>query len=263
MSILGKDDTQLYQSYVGILRWAVELGRIDLAHVTGIMAQFAACPRSGHLSILLRVFAYCKKHMESKLVFDPHINEYNDIQWMEEDWSQFYPGIQGESIPMNMPEPRGARIHMTLFCDAAHATCLVTRRSTTGIVIFVNGAPIVWYSKRQNTIETSTFGSEFVALKIAIELNEGLRYKIHMMGVPLDGPTSGFCDNESVFKNASMPQSSLNKKHNSICYHRCREAVASSSIRIAFEKGIDNLSDCLTKFLAAPAFIKCVKCILF
>jgi hypothetical protein len=59
-----------------------------------------------------------------------------------------------------------------MFCDAAHATCLSTRRSTTGIIIFINGSPISWYSKRQNTIETSTFGSEFVALKIALEMME-------------------------------------------------------------------------------------------
>lgn len=261
--VLGDDDVQLFQSYVGILRWAVELGRVDLAHVTGVMARFAACPRAGHLTALLRAFAYCKKHIESKLVFDPMIKDYSDIKWVEDDWSQFYPDTNGESIPLNMPEPRGAKVHVSLFCDAAHATCLVTRRSTTGIVIFVNGAPIIWYSKRQNTIETSTFGSEFVALKIAVELNEGLRYKLRMMGIPLDGATSGFCDNESVFKNASIPQSSLNKKHNSIAYHRCREAVAMGSIRIAFERGVDNLSDCCTKFLASPAFRKCVACILF
>lgn len=261
--VLEDNDIQLYQSYIGILRWAVELGRIDLSHVAGVMARFSACPREAHLAALIRVFAYCKKHLESKLVFDPQVNDYSDIEWMEEDWSQFYPSIEGEVLPTDMPSPRGAPVQVSLFCDAAHATCLVTRRSTTGIVIFVNGAPIVWYSKRQNTIETSTYGSEFVALKIAIEINDGLRYKLRMMGIPIMGPTNGFCDNELVFRNASMPQSSLAKKHNSIAYHKCRESVAMGAIRIAFEKGVDNLSDCLTKFLAAPAFRKCITCILF
>ena len=79
---------------------------------------------------------------------------------------------------------------MTAFCDANHAGNLVTRRSHTGILIYLNQAPITWYFKAQKTVETSTFGSEFVALRIAVELIEALRYKLRMMGVPLDGPTN-------------------------------------------------------------------------
>jgi hypothetical protein len=74
-----------------------------------------------------------------------------------------------------MPEPCGNEVQIQMFCDAAHAMCLATRQSTTGVIIFVNGAPIRWYSKRQNTVESSTFGSEFVALKIAMELNIAMR----------------------------------------------------------------------------------------
>jgi hypothetical protein len=122
---------------------------------------------------------------------------------------------------------------------------------------------VIWYSKRQNTIESSTFGSEFVSLKIALEMNKALSYKLRMMGIPVDGPTNCFCDNQSVWRNATVPQSTLNKKHNSVAYHKCREYVAMETVRIAFEAGKDNLSDCLTKFLAAPALKKCVQCILF
>ena len=111
-----------------------------------------------------------------------------------------------------MPEPRGKSVQINMFCDASHASCLQSRRSTTGIIFFLNGAPITWYSKRQNTIESSAFGSEFVALKIATEMNEGIRYKLRMMGVPIDGPTNCFCDNQSVVTNVSNPESVLNKK---------------------------------------------------
>ena len=77
--ILNDDDTQLYQSYVGILRWAVELGRIDLAHAAGVMARFSAAPRHGHMYHVLRMLAYCKKHIESKIVFDPLAKDFDDI----------------------------------------------------------------------------------------------------------------------------------------------------------------------------------------
>ena len=51
----------------------------------------------------------------------------------------------------------------------------MTKQSHTVVLIFINKAPILWFSKHQNTLETSIFGSEFVALRIAVELVEGLR----------------------------------------------------------------------------------------
>ena len=85
-----------------------------------------------------------------------------------------YPDIK-EDLPSNAPKPHGKSIKLNIFCDASHATNQVTRRSTTGIIIFLNGTPVKWYSKRQNTIESSTFGFEFVALKIAAEMNDAMR----------------------------------------------------------------------------------------
>lgn len=171
---LDEDDVQFYQSYIGILRWAVELGRVDLAHVAGAMAHFSACPRVGHMVAVLRVFAYCKKHMQSKLVFDSDPIDFSDVYFPDHEWEQFYPDAEEDVAPLNAPKPRGKVIQVNMFCDAAHATCFKTRRPTTGIIVFLGNAPILWYSKRQNTIEPSTFGSEFVALKIALEMNEGL-----------------------------------------------------------------------------------------
>lgn len=110
----------------------------------------------------------------------------------------------------------------------------------------------MWYSKRQNTVESSTFGSEFVAMRVAIEMIEGLRYKLRMMGIPIDGPTNVFCDNAAVVRNSTAPESVLKKKHNAIAYHRAREAVAAGTIRIAKEDGETNLSDLLTKCLPGP-----------
>ena len=102
----------------------------------------------------------------------------------------------------------------------------MTRRSHSGILIYVQNAPIIWFSKRQNTVESSSFGSEFVALRIAKDLVVALRYKLRMFGVPLNIPANVFCDNNGVVKNTSIPQSMLAKRHNAINYHAIREAVA-------------------------------------
>ena len=77
-----------------------------------------------------------------------------------------------EDLPHDMPEARGIEVDVNVFVDADHAGNKITRRSHTGIILFCNMTPIVWYSKRQNTVETSTFGSEFIALRIATELTD-------------------------------------------------------------------------------------------
>ena len=119
-------------------------------------------------------------------------------------------------------------------------------------MIYINKAPISWFSKRQTTIESSTFGSEFVALRLATEQIISLRYKLRMFGIPIDHDANVFCDNEAVFKNASIAESRLTKKHNSICFHRVREAVASGILMPYKVETKYNLSDILTKSL--PGF---------
>ena len=100
-------------------------------------------------------------------------------------------------------------------------------------------------------------------MKIATEMNDSLRYKLRMFGVPIDGPTNAFCDNESVVKNVTRPESTLQKKHNAIAYHKVRESVAAGSIRIKHEPGEANLSDLLTKFLSPPKHKTCCTKILY
>ena len=136
------------------------------------------------------------------------------------------------------------------FVDANHAGCKKTRKSVTGVLIFINQAPIIFYSKKQNTVEVSTFGAEFVAMRTAVEMIEALRIKLRYFGVPVEGPTDVFCDNQSVFNNVSTPESTLKKKHLGICYHRCREAVAAGVIRVAKEHTSTNLADLFTKCLS-------------
>jgi hypothetical protein len=127
---------------------------------------------------------------------------------------------------------------------------VVTRRSHTGILVFVDNSLISWFSKRQNTVECSTFGSEFVALRISVEQLEALRYKLRMFGVPIDGPADVYCDNQSVLDSSSLPQHTLQKKHNAISFHKVPELAAIGVIRLAKIDGTENnFADLFTKVL--------------
>ena len=96
-------------------------------------------------------------------------------------------------------------------------------------------------------MESSTFGSELVAMRIARDMIVALRIKLRMMGVPIVGPCDLFCDNLGVVKNTSIPESTLNKKHNAINYHAVREAAAANILRVGKEATESNLADLLTK----------------
>jgi hypothetical protein len=90
------------------------------------------------------------------MVFDDTEPVFNKSSFKICDWSEFYPNAE-EAIPQDCPMERGNGAVSSCFVDADHAGCKATRRSHTGVILYVNKAPILWYSKRQNTIETSTF----------------------------------------------------------------------------------------------------------
>jgi Reverse transcriptase (RNA-dependent DNA polymerase) len=259
---LDDERTNYYQGLIGVLRWIVELGRIDIMVAVTFLSRYLASPREGHLEQAFHIFSYLDSHDRSKLVFDGAEFPVDDNRFNDSDWSQYYPDAV-EAVPPNMPRPLGAPATITCYCDADHAGCRMTRRPHTGILIYVQSAPILWYSKRQNTVESSTFGSEFIAMKTAVDQVEAMRYKLRMMGVPINGPANVYCDNESVFKNCAFPESTIKKKHNAIAYHRTREAQASKMLRVAWESGDTNRSDILTKLVAGPRLRDLSKMIMY
>ena len=261
VSDLCNDELHNYfQQQIGVLRWAVELGRIDICTEVSIMASYCAAPRVGHLDAVFHMIAYLKQHSRSHIVFDPAYVKHQEPQ--RPDWRDFYADAR-EMLPPDMPEPLGEPVQITAFVDSDHAGDKVTRRSRTGVLVFANMSPIVWHSKKQGSIETSSFGSEFAAMKVGFEIVEGLRYKLRMMGVPLDGPAHIKADNMSVIKNSTIPESTLKKKSNSIAYHYVRERVAAGVANITYENTDTNLADMLTKIQSGPVRQRLVSKVLY
>jgi hypothetical protein len=164
------------------------------------------------------------------------------------DWKEVYGDVK-EPIPTNVPEARGRGVVVRVFVDSDHAGESLTRRSRTGYLIYVNMAPILWFSKKQGTVETSVFGAEFVAMKAATEAARGLRYKLRMMGIEIDDPNYIYGDNMSVIHNTQKPESTLKKKSLSICYHFMRESVAMGESLTGHIRSEENPADLCTKVM--------------
>jgi hypothetical protein len=110
------EDALYYQQQIGVLRWAVELGRIDMCAEVSMLAACTTAPRQGHLEALFHMYSYPDKHSRSKLVFDDSYVQIDDE--VDMDWNSFYPNAK-EEIPENMPEPRGNMVQVLVFVDAS------------------------------------------------------------------------------------------------------------------------------------------------
>ena len=142
----------------------------------------------------------------------------------------------------------------TCYVDADHARDKLTRKSVTGIVLFMNNTPIVWVSKRQKTVETSTYGSELIAARIATDLLVEWRYKARVLGLNLEHSSWMLGDNMSVVLNTTSSSSSLKKKHQACNCHRVREAIAGGFVTFGHIDSKENIADICTKPLPPVLF---------
>ena len=260
---LSQLDASKFRSIIGSINWIITLGRFDVQFATMSLSRFSMAPREGHLKAAQRILTYLKTFSKGRIIMDNSYPDHSKYPTEEHgNWKEFYPDAE-EDVPHDSLNPKGKPVRMTVYVDADHAHDQITRRSVTGIVAFLNNTPIRWISKRQKTVETSTYGSELIAARIATELIMELRYTLRMMGVPIDGPALMLGDNMSVVLNTSVPSSVLKKKHLAIGYHRVREAIACGILKFAHIRSDENIADILTKPLPNPKFYPLVKSILF
>ena len=86
-------------------------------------------------------------------------------------------------------------------------------------------------------------------MRLARDHISALRIKLKCFGIPIDGPTNVFCDNDAVVKNVSLPESTLSKKHKAINFHIVHESVASNMIQVGKEDALTNIADIFTKLV--------------
>ena len=172
------------------------------------------------------------------------------VDFPDYDWSDHY-DVKKDEAPANAPPPLGKEFVIRAYVDADHAGDIVSRRSRTGFIVIVNSAPIYWLSKKQNLVETSSFGSELLAMKHCCEYVQGLRYKIRMMGIPMTHNAFIYGDNQSVLWNTTCPDSILRKKHYGCYYHYLREGCAAETWKTSYMTTSWNPSDILTKCIPA------------
>jgi hypothetical protein len=160
---------QQFQSLVGCMQWAVSLGRFDIATAVMTLSGFRAAPRQGRLDRANRVVRYLSKMKHAVIRFRVDMPDMSDLQSVDYDWEHSAYGNITETVPHNAPPPLGKPIMLIHYVNANLLHDMLTGRSVTGILHFLNQCPIEWFSKKQATVETATYGSEFVAARTTVK----------------------------------------------------------------------------------------------
>lgn len=172
----------IFRLLIGSANWCITLGQYDIMFAVNNLAQYSVAPRQGHLSHLLRIFGYLTKYPFATTSFDGNFIELNVTNQLEFqplcDWVKIFPDAYEEVPPNASTQKDGKRFQITCYVNADHARNTVTWRSVTGILLLINNTPVTWISRRQRTVETSTFRSEVIAAQTTINLIVEMRYKL-------------------------------------------------------------------------------------
>ena len=143
----------------------------------------------------------------------------------EYEWTRSVYGNVKEEITKDIPKPLGKRVITTTFLDVSLLHDIVTGKSVTAVLHFVNTAPTDWFLKRQATVETEIYGSEFVAAKTATEQIMDLRNTLRYLGVPIMTKAYMFWRQQVSSHELNHTPIHPQQRHNMLSYHRVREAI--------------------------------------
>ena len=245
--LLDAKGIQLYQSMIGALQWVVSIGRFDVITAVMTMSGFRVAPRKGHLDRLKRIYGYLSKMRHASIRIRTEEPDYSDIPDLQHDWSRSVYGEISEILPNDAPAPLGKYVTLTHYVDANLMHDIATGRSVTGILHVINKTPLDWYSKKQATVETATYGSEFVSARTCVEQIIDLRNTLRYLGVPIRDKRYMFGDNKSVVDSSMTVHAKLHKRHTMLSFHRVRESIASGMVGFYFIPGEHHPSDILSK----------------
>jgi Reverse transcriptase (RNA-dependent DNA polymerase) len=216
--VAAAEMTKRYQSIVGAVMYAMCCTRPDIAFTISTLSQYSSNPDKLHWRGLQHLLRYLKGTIDHKLTY------------------------QGTGTITTAPELNG-------YCDADYGGDLDGRRSTTGYVFLLCGAPISWQSKKQKTVAMSSCESEYMALASAVKEVLWLRALMKDLGYNSASPTKLWCDNQGAIRLAKNPEHHERTKHIDIRYHLIRLHLEEGVVDLQHVSTLQQAADCLTKGL--------------
>jgi len=248
---------------IGALQWAIQLGRFDIMTAVMTLSSFRANPRQGHLDRARRIYGHLSKMRHASIRIRAAVPDLSALPTVDYSWERTaYVGAT-ELIPEDIPKPLGRPVRMVSYVDSDLYHNMLNGKAVTAILHFLNQTPFDWYSKKQATVETATYGAEYSAARTCVEQIRAHRLALMCLGVPILGSSYMFGDNKSVVDSSTELRSRLHKRHNALSYHYVREAIAAKIVRFHHIAGDMNPADILSKHWGYQQIWPVLKPILF
>jgi hypothetical protein len=194
---LDDNGIKKYQTMIGCLQWAVSLGRFNIQTVTMTMSRVPVAPRVGDLEKLKPMYRYLNKFSSAAIRVKTLQPDFHELPDQSFDWCHSIYGNVEELLPKEAPPPMGKSVTTITYTDANLYHDRLTGRLVTGIIHLCNQTLIDWYSKRQATVETATFGSELkISARIAVDQIINLSTLLRYLGVTVNAKSYMMGDNQ-------------------------------------------------------------------
>ncbi|KAK9050950.1 hypothetical protein SSX86_027575 [Deinandra increscens subsp. villosa] len=213
-----KVDASQYRRLVGRLLY-LQATRPDIAYSVNVLSQFVGDPRQTHMEAATRVLRYLK-------------------------------ATPGQGILL----PRDGGTNLVAYCDSDWLGCPFTRKSRTGYLLLLGGAPISWRSKKQSVVSRSSAEAEYRAMATTVSEVLWMRWLLKELDVTQIGPTPLFCDNQAARHIANNPVFHERTKHVEMDCYFVRERVESHEIQPMNIHTKSQIADLFTKSLGAQQF---------
>ena len=207
--LCDENQTKQFQTLIRQLQWLISLGRFEIAVHVMSLSRFRAQPRKGHLDRAKRIAGYLLFLPDGAIRFRTGEPDFSSLKDQEYDWTRSVYSGACEQIPHDIPNPLGKHVQTTHYVNANLHHDLATGKAVTAVLHFLNQTPINAYSKRQSTVETPTYGYEFVAARTAVDQIIDICTTLRYLGVPIRDKSYIFGDNRSVVTSSTIPNSTI------------------------------------------------------
>jgi len=236
-----------YRQAVGSLLWLALGTRPDISYAVGQVAKFNANPGLVHWNAVLKIFRYLKHTGSMGIIYKYSADSHDRTLTVFQSHNDI--GIRGNPI-------------LSGFSDANFARDTDSRRSTSGFIFMLAGAPISWQSRAQATVALSSTEAEYIALSAAAQEAIWLLQVLREFRFLITSPVVLYEDNQSTIKLVENPVFHKRSKHVDIKYHFVRELVENKTLDIQYVRTTENLADIFTKPLVFSLFNRLRSCFL-
>lgn len=217
-----KDETIPYRQLIGSLMFLAVGTRPDISFAVSKLSQFLETPTTTHWSAAKRVLRYLQ-------------------------------GTKSLGLTYGIKFDQG--MALTAFSDADYASCIDTRKSISGVLLMLNGGPVIWSSRKQGVIATSTTDAEYIAAHDASKEVVWTRGLLRETGQNQLEPTTLYCDNAAAETLINNPVLYRRTKHVDIKYHYVRDVVKDRQLIVTHIGSNQQRADLLTKPLSIQKFL--------